>query len=407
MTITLVIDTFNMNNNGTTISAMRFAEALSKRSHKVRIVTCGDPAKSGMDPETGYEMFYVPEMRIPIASRFAHKQNTLFAKPVRAVLIKAISGADIVHLYQPWPLENAAGKIAKKLGVSAIAAFHVQPENITYNIGLGWFRPAAHLAYFLLYLFFYRKFRHIHCPSRFIAAQLRSHGYKAWLHVISNGVHPEFCPGELNVRHIGDTVKILMVGRLSPEKRQDVLIRAVRKSKNADRIQLYFAGCGPWEKKLRKMGKSLSHQPVFGYYGRQELISLIRSCDLYVHASDIEIEGISCMEAFSCGLVPIISDSKQSATAQFALDRNNLFKAGNPSSLAEKIDYWLEDEERLNAAGAGYARYGREFRLEPSILRMEHVYKALSIPRKNRYYHGRIFRFLSGLFYRTGTAITL
>jgi len=36
-----------------------------------------------------------------------------------------------------------------------------------------------------------------------------------------------------------------MIGRLSPEKRQDVLIRAVMKSRYADRIQLYFAGSGP------------------------------------------------------------------------------------------------------------------------------------------------------------------
>lgn len=179
MIITLVIDTFHTNNNGTTISAMRFAEVLSQRGHKIRVITCGDPSKSGEDRDTGYEMFYVPELRIPIASRFAHRQHTLFAKPVRATLEKAISGADIVHIYQPWPLGSASERIARRLGVRAIAAFHIQPENITYNIGLGWFSPAAHLIYFLLNVLFYRRFSYIHCPSKFIAAQLRSHGYKA------------------------------------------------------------------------------------------------------------------------------------------------------------------------------------------------------------------------------------
>ena len=33
---------------------------------------------------------------------------------------------------------------------------------------------------------FYRNFSHIHCLSKSAAAQLRAHGYKAWLHVISN-----------------------------------------------------------------------------------------------------------------------------------------------------------------------------------------------------------------------------
>ena len=172
MIITLVTDTFNINNNGTTVSAMRFAEALLKRGHNIRVLTCGDPSKSGIDQNTGFEMFYVPELKIPIASRFAHAQNTLFAKPVHTTVEKAVSDADVVHIFQPWPLGSAAQKVSKRMGVPAIAAFHVQPENITYNIGLRWFPPATHLIYFLLYLLFYRRFSHIHCPSKFIAAQL-------------------------------------------------------------------------------------------------------------------------------------------------------------------------------------------------------------------------------------------
>lgn len=399
MVVVLVVDTFNTNNNGTTISAMRFSEELAKRGHKVRIVCYGDPDKSGTHPETGLEMFYVPELKVPVASRFAHKQHTLFARPVKATLEKAIKGADAVHIYQPWPLGSAAQLTAKRLGVPCIAGFHVQPENITYNIGLSWFPPAAHLIYYLLYLFFYRRFSHIHCPSKFIAAQLRAHGYKAHLHVISNGVHPDFSPRKTESDNDDGVYRILMVGRLSPEKRQDVLIKAARLSRFSDRIQLYFAGQGPWERKLHRMGKKLARPPVFGYYDRESLISLIRSCHLYVHASDIEIEGISCIEAFSCGLVPVISDSRKSATAQFALRPENLFKAGSGASLAQRIDYWLENEDRRRAAGETYASYGREYDIAYSISKIERVYASLNTEGKSEYCHGRIFRLFSRLFY--------
>ncbi len=398
MIITLVNDTFNVNNNGTTISAMRFAEALSQRGHRIRIITCGDPSKSGIDPETGFEMFYLPELKVPIASRLAHKQNTLFAKPVRETLEKAISGSDIVHIYQPWALGSAAQKIAKKMNIPAIAAFHIQPENITYNIGLKWFPLLTHLVYFLFYLFFYRKFTHIHCPSKFIAAQLRSRGYKARLHVISNGVHPVFCPPEKPRKHTFDPIRILMIGRLSPEKRQDVLIRAVSRSRYADRIQLYFAGKGPWEKKLRRMGSRLPNSPVFGYYNRDDLIKLIHECDLYVHTSDVEIEGISCIEAFTCGLVPVISDSRKSATTQFALGPQNLFKAGSPKSLAEKIDYWLDNLQELRKTEEEYIRLGKQYSLEHSIRKMEKVYSSMSRKYKNEYHRSIFFRFFSRAF---------
>jgi glycosyltransferase involved in cell wall biosynthesis len=227
-------------------------------------VTWGDPDESGIEAGSGIDMYYMPELSLPIASILAHKQHTLFAKPVKETLARAIQGADAVHVYEPWPLGSAAQRVAKRLHVPVMAAFHTQPENITYNIGLGWFPLAAHVVYFMMYLFFYRRFSHIHCPSKFIAAQLRRHGYKAWLHVISNGVHPDFRPPECPQKRDKDIFRILMVGRLSPEKRQDVLIRAVRMSKYAGHIQLYFAGQGPWEKRLRRMGDTLPHPPIFG-----------------------------------------------------------------------------------------------------------------------------------------------
>ncbi|MGE5828570.1 MAG: glycosyltransferase [Micromonosporaceae bacterium] len=397
MIITLVIDTFKVHNNGTTVSAMRFAASLISRGHTVRVVACGQPSDTS---EPGPVMFWVPELVVPIASRLAHRQNTVFARPVKDVLTAAIKDADVVHIYQPWWLGRAAERIARRLGVPAIAAFHIQPENVTYNIGLGWFRPAAHLVYVLLRLAFYRRFADIHCPSTFIAAQLRRHRYRARLHVVSNGVGSSFRPGPARVRPADGPFRILMVGRFSPEKRQDVLIRAVRRSRHAARIELHFAGQGPREKRLRRMASELANPAHFGYYSQRELIELIRSCDLYVHTSDVESEGLSCMEAFSCGLVPVISDSPRSATNQFALGPTNLFRSGDPSSLAERIDAWIDDPVALKAASDTYARYAKLYAVDRSVTAIERVYAraghALEAPAG---YAGRVYRLLSNAFY--------
>ena len=120
MIITLVIDTFNVGNNGTTISAMRFADGLVARGHTVRVVACGDPSDAPGRGSQEPEMYWVPELKLPIASRLAHRQNTKFAKPARKVLLAAIQGADVVHIYQPWPLGRAAQRIARRLGVPAM-----------------------------------------------------------------------------------------------------------------------------------------------------------------------------------------------------------------------------------------------------------------------------------------------
>jgi 1-acyl-sn-glycerol-3-phosphate acyltransferase len=400
MIITLVTDTFNVNNNGTTISAMRFAATLMSRGHTVRVVTCGDPGDTDNTMATGPGMFYVPELVLPVATRLAHRQNTLFARPVKDVLVAAITGADIVHIYQPWPLGRAAERIARRLGVPAIAAFHVQPENVTYNIGLGWFPLVAHVVYLLLRIWFYGRFADIQCPSTFIAAQLRHHGYRARLHVISNGVDSSFRPGPPRDRQPDEPFRILMVGRFSPEKRQDVLIRAVRRSRYAERIEVHFAGHGPREKRLRRMAAKLARRAHFGYYSQDALIELIRGCDLYVHSSDVEIEGLSCMEAFSCGLVPVISDSPRSATSQFALGPGNLFRSGDPSSLAERIDGWIDDPAALEAASKAYARYGELYGVDRSVKAIERVYtRAGQAPEAPTGYAGWLYRLWSNAFY--------
>ena len=414
--VTLVIDTFRVNNNGTTISADRFADALVARGHTVRVVAGRNP---GGGAETDVEMYWVPELVVPIASRLAHRQSTHFAKPVRDVLTRAIQDADVVHIYQPWALGRAAERIARQSGVPAVAAFHIQPENITYNIGLGWFRPAAHFLYVLMRVLFYRRFADIHCPSTFIAAQLRQHGYRARLHVISNGVDDSFRPLPAERPRSAERqpsterpltaerqvsaerpFRILMAGRFAPEKRQDVLIRAVRRSGHAAGIELHLAGHGPAEKRLRRLGARLPNPPRFGYYTQGELIDLIRDCDLYVHASEVEIEGMSCLEAFSCGLVPVISDSKRSATSQFALEPRNLFHAGDPSSLAARIDEWIEDPAGLATAAETYARYGRLYSIDRSVRAIERVYqRAGAAPEIPAGYASRLYRALSTFFY--------
>lgn len=408
MVIVLVIDSIFASNNGTSISSRRFAEALAAKGHTVRVVTYGDSDHDGFDPKTGFHLYHVPELIVPVVTRLAHLQKDLWAKPVRSTLERAFSGADIVHIYNPFPLGRAAQKIAKQMDIPTLGAFHCQPENITYNIGLGWFTPAAHLVYIVLNGLFYRHFSDIHCPSKFIAVQLRKHGYRQWLHVLSNGVHPDFKPPESRPATSGEHIKILMVGRLSPEKRQDVLIHAATLSRHARKIQLIFAGCGPKEKKLKELAKKLPNPPRFCFLSQPDLIQLMQACDLYVHASDVEIEGISCLEAISCGLVPVISNSKKSASAQFALFNENVFKSGDPVDLARKIDYWIDHPETKREAQKAYEQFVPKYALEHSIRRIEVVYASI-IRQKNQYNpytSGRLFRSLSRLFY-VGLAIPL
>lgn len=56
-------------------------------------------------------------------------------------------------------------------------------------------------------------------------------------------------------RELAHKFVILMIGRYSEEKRQDVLIEAVKRSAHSHRIQLILAGQGPKELQPALAGK--------------------------------------------------------------------------------------------------------------------------------------------------------
>ena len=66
MIIVLVIDSFDHLNNGTTMTAYRFAEMLKKHGHEVRVVSIG---------EEGPGRYPVKEWNLPIAKKIANRQD--------------------------------------------------------------------------------------------------------------------------------------------------------------------------------------------------------------------------------------------------------------------------------------------------------------------------------------------
>ena len=369
MKILIVIDQFDNSNNGTTISARRFTKGLQSAGNEVYVVSTGDKKDE-------YK-FNLKELPLPPGiSHIVKSQGMSFAIPNTEVLEKAISSVDIVHFYMPFFISKAGLKICEKLHIPHTAAFHVQPENITYSIGLGTNTKVNDFIYTHYRDSFFNHFSHIHCPSEFIANELKEHGYTAKLHVISNGVDDEFkYYGKEKLPEFKDKFVITMIGRYSNEKRQDVLIDAISKSKHADKIQLVLAGKGPKEAKYKKLGEKLINPPVMKFYNTEDLIDLLKSTDLYVHSADAEIEAISCIEAFACGNVPIIANSPNSATKQFALVKESLFEAGNSTDLANKIDFWIENEDYRKEMELKYSQSAEKYRLKDSIKKMEEMFE--------------------------------
>lgn len=376
MKILLVIDTYDTNNNGTSISAQRFAAVLRKHGNEVRILTTGEPAP---------DKFVLKEFKVPLFNDLIHSHGFQFAQVDLDIIREAVAWADIVHCMMPFALETATKLIADQMHKPSTAAFHIQPENMTSSIGLGKAEWLNDRFYYTFRFLLYQHFNHIHVPSQFMADELVKRGYKAKIHVISNGIDPDFiAAGQRKLSDRGNCltsrsdsghITITMVGRLSGEKRQDVIINAVPFSKYADRIQLVFAGKGPKYDEYMELGKQLKNPPQFVFLSKPELIDLLLHTDLYVHASDMESEAISCIEAFATGLVPVIANSEDSATPQFALDGRSLFAPGRPKDLARAIDWWLDHPDEKAKMEREYAEAAKKYDIDTSVRLCEQMFR--------------------------------
>lgn len=360
LTIVMVVDTSGNRGNGTSNSALQWAEELERQGHTVRLVGIGAPE------------YPARVNHVPLVSWVAKKQQMQFAEPSDTLFRAAFLGADVVHIYTPFRFGSRACHIARRMGVAVTAGYHVQPENVTYSAGPLKYVPGIDsFIYWLFKHWLFKNIDHIHIPTELGAQLLRSHGYKARLHVISNGYEPRFVPKR---QRPGDEppskpVHIVASGRLTNEKDHITLIKAVARCRHANDIRLTIAGTGPLKRKLQREADRLLVRPAsIGFHRNADMPALLRSADLFVHPSIADLESVSVIEGMASGLVPIIAKSDLSAAGHFALREESLFPVRDVQALADRIDWWLDHPAELNEWGAVYAEHTKaHYSVEESV----------------------------------------
>ena len=346
MKLLFALECANQPTNGTTASCIRFAKELEKKGHEVTIVGC-----DRIIGEKYHRYYGLPKYHFPFADKAIVKDGFLLCRLIYDTLYEAIDGQDVVHTFLPFKLSNMCRLIAEEKGIAVTGAFHTVPQNYTAAIHLGWSKLINGIILHCCRKYYYENIRYIHCPSQMAADIMTSHKFKnCEPRVISNGVNEYFKKLE-NIKkpeQFADKFVVCMSGRLADEKRQDLIIKAVAKSKYNDKIQVILCGQGPNHDRYLKLAKKckLANPLIIKYCNAEELRETLNYIDLYVHASDYEIEGISCMEAITCGAVPLISNHKFCATKEFALDKEHcLFKASSVKDLKNKIEWFYEHPE--------------------------------------------------------------
>ena len=370
MKITIICDVLGEPNNGTSLAAYNLINTLMNKGHDVKVV-CPDPEKKCI---AGY--YILKKLNLGFLNGYLKKNGVCLARGSRKLIKAACEDADIVHGLIPFSAAKKALKYCRKHHIPFTSGFHMQAENFTSHIFMMASNLVNNCTYRFLWRTYFNKVDAIHYPTEFIRDYVKCYNKNnVPAYVISNGVNFKyFYPKKVErPDNLKDKFVIIMSGRLSKEKNQQELLYAVKRSKYENKIQIMLTGDGPRRAALIKLGKKLklTNPIIQKLYKHEELNSALWCGDLYVHTSIVEIEAISCLEAIATGMVPVIADSKKSATRKFALDDRCKYQSKNIDDLTSHIDYWIEHPEEKKDLQKKYKEFIKQFDFEKCMDNME------------------------------------
>ena len=369
MKILFVVNNYYASGNGLSASARRTVEYLREAGEEVRVLS-----GRNHEAETPQPDYVLADFHVPVFDGLVQSNGYKFAKTDFAIIRRAIRWADVVHLEEPFIIQAVTARMAKYYKIPCTATYHLHPENLFCSINLGDWKFLNYSTLLTWRDFVFNLCSDIQCPTENVMERLEKFGFKARLHLISNGIIPDLSirPKEEN-EDPDRPFLVVCIGRLSVEKDQPTLLEAMKYSKYADRIQLYFAGRGPEADAIKEKAHKLyedgivKYDPIFQFHDRDELRKLAARSDLYIHCATVEVEGLSALEALQQAVVPVIAKGDLTATSQFALDEHSLFPTKDPEALAACIDYWLDHPVERQEMGWRYAESTEEYDIHKSI----------------------------------------
>jgi len=223
------------------------------------------------------------------------------------------------------------------------------------------------------------------CPTPSILRELSNAGVDARRTVvIPTGIDTNiFTPGnggKIRERYsLGDSNVAVCIGRLSFEKNIELLMRSMEHIDG----HLMIVGKGPAGDSLKALARELGieNKMIFtGFVADDELVDHYRAGDICVSASAFETQGLSVLEAMSCGL-PVACMNARAFSDIIVDGENGYFFDSTEESCASAVKRCFEHKERLNT----YARLtAKKYSIQSSAAALEKLYGDVIVAKRDR-----------------------
>ena len=302
--IAIVTETWPPEINGVALSMMQLCQGLQRLGHKILLVR-------PVQKETCAE--FHPEQECLVLSQPIPKYPSLqFGWPQYLKVTKAFEkfSPDVVHIVTEGPLGLTALQAAKAKKIAVSSGFHSPFQDFSRFFDLAFLvKPIQR------YLTWFHNSTDVTCvPSQYTEKALRGFGVTCPLVVVGRGVDTvRFSPKHRSQRLRqqwcvdADTRVMLYVGRLSPEKEVDVLIKSFHALQVQQGVNIKFVIVGDGPDRIRLSKMTTSKDVIFmGSLGGHELATAYASADVFTFASQADTFGNVVLEAIASGL-PVIA----------------------------------------------------------------------------------------------------
>jgi 1,2-diacylglycerol 3-alpha-glucosyltransferase len=276
---------------------------------------------------------------------------------------------DLIHSHGPFSLGLAAILTARVFyDLPLLNTYHTDLAEYSGHLIAGfqaerftaWFRRFA-----WTYVRWYYKYSNVVVtPSRTLQQALRTHGVKPPVYALPNMISNVFFKKnqdsheeELFQKQIRENFKIkphhrviLYCGRISYEKKLEVMLKAFKKTEKLyPNAFLLVVGDGPHLKMYKNQAKQLNlkNYAFTGFISHTKLPYVYRMGEFMVTPSDTETQGLTVIEAMSQRL-PVIGVARGGVLDYIHEKNGILVPPGDSDLFAQAITKFLENPENVS-----------------------------------------------------------
>ena len=353
---------------GVEARAFNVAKRLAKK-HDVKVICSWQKGQKRKNKFSNIEIY-----RVGTNHPYSHSGSFISRlKLVKATIKKGIElGADIVDGYS-YLMYLASYKIAKKLKIPSVITYHetwigewIKNKGLITGLpGEIWER-----------LVLRKKFDKVISVSEFTKKRLKCFGVTD-IDVVHNGVDLKYFESIKAKKFSKPTIGV--INRLTPKKRVDDIIKAIRIVNKEIPVQCKIIGKGVEMGKLKKLAHGLDIDFLGFVKKNEDVTKTLKSSHVFCSASVLEGFGMVLVEAMASNVPYVCSDIEPFKEVTENGKGGLIFKAKNYKDLAVKLKILLKDDKIYNQKILGEKFLVNKYDWNSITKKIEEIYKKIII----------------------------